>query len=68
MANHQSRLRQTRRRAALSQQALADVTGIHRVTIATYESGHHQPGVSHALALARALDTSVEELFGEEDR
>lgn len=47
-----------------SQQELADRTGLSRAGISAIESGRLAPSVHAALALARALDASVEELFG----
>jgi molybdate-binding protein/transcriptional regulator with XRE-family HTH domain len=61
-----SALVRLRRARGLSQRALADSAGITRQAVGAIESGRMQPGVGIALALARALDTSVEELFGGE--
>jgi transcriptional regulator with XRE-family HTH domain len=36
------------------------------VTISRYESGQSEPSVSHSLAIARALGTTVEEAFGDD--
>ena len=47
----------------LSQRALADAAGITRQAVSAIERGRVQPSVGIALALARALGTSVEELF-----
>lgn len=54
------------RREALgwSQQALAQRAGITRQQLGAMEGGRHVPSVTAALAVARALDVSVEELFG----
>lgn len=53
------------RREALgwSQQALAERAGITRQQLGAMEGGRHVPSVTAALAVARALDLSVEELF-----
>jgi DNA-binding XRE family transcriptional regulator len=55
-----------RRRAALglSQADVAAVSGLSRQLIGTVETGRHVPNVGAALALARALETTVEDLFG----
>jgi transcriptional regulator with XRE-family HTH domain len=67
MSTHQrERLREARMRAGLSQRALSERTGIHHVLIANYERDQNRPGLDHALALARVLDTSVEWLFGDD--
>jgi transcriptional regulator with XRE-family HTH domain len=48
------------------QQKLADGVGQSYVTISHYESGQSEPSVSHSLAIARALGTTVEEAFGDD--
>jgi DNA-binding XRE family transcriptional regulator len=53
-----------RKRAGLSQQALADRIGVAKSTIARIELGQHQPSVTVALATAKALKTTTEKLFG----
>ena len=59
-----SKIKQLREAAGLTQQQLADLTGIHRVAIARYESKDH-PGmtVSSACRLAGALKCSLDELL-----
>lgn len=47
-----------------SQAELARRAGIPRTTVSAIERGHLTPSVAAALALARALKCSVEELFG----
>lgn len=47
-----------------SQQELADRTGLSRAGISAIESGRLAPSVHAALALAHALHSTVEELFG----
>lgn len=59
-----STLGRLRRARGLTQRALAEAAGITRQAVGAIESGRMQPGVGIALALSRALDTSVEELFG----
>jgi transcriptional regulator with XRE-family HTH domain len=53
-----------RKRAGLSQQALAERTGLAKSTVARIELGQHRPSVTVALALARELGEPVEALFG----
>ncbi len=48
----------------LSQRALARSAEITRQAVGAIENGNMQPSVGIALALARALGTTVEELFG----
>jgi transcriptional regulator with XRE-family HTH domain len=58
------RVAAARKRAGLSQQALADRTGLAKSTIARIELGQHQPSITVALAISRELDTTAEALFG----
>lgn len=51
--------------SGLSQADLAKRTGIPRTSISAIESERLTPSVTTALALASALDCTVEELFGE---
>jgi transcriptional regulator with XRE-family HTH domain/molybdate-binding protein len=53
-----------RERAGLSQLELARAAGMSRAAVGAVETGRHVPGVRAALALARVLGTTVEELFG----
>ena len=53
-----------RRLRELSQGDLARAAGVSRQAIGAIEAGRSVPGVSLAIAIARALDTSVEDLFG----
>ncbi len=63
-ASVQNRLRRARReRADLTQQQLAERVGVSRQTIVSIERGRYNPTVGLALALARALGLSVEDLF-----
>ena len=60
-------LRGFRFRAGLTQQELADSVGASRTTISSLERNKSIPSVALALALARRLDASVEELFDPSD-
>lgn len=60
-----ARLRTARLDRRLSQQELADVAGVTRQAVAGVEAGRWDPSLRVALALARALERSVEDLFGE---
>jgi molybdate-binding protein/DNA-binding XRE family transcriptional regulator len=59
------RLRLTRLARGHSQGDLARAAGITRQAISGIESGRWSPSLDVALSLARALDCSVEDLFGE---
>lgn len=50
----------------ISQQKLADEVRQSYVTISRYETGESEPSVSHALAIARVLGTTVEDAFGDD--
>jgi putative molybdopterin biosynthesis protein len=58
------RFRLARLGRGLSQAALADQAGVTRQTISGIESGRWSPSLDVALAIAGALGSSVEELFG----
>ncbi len=50
-------------RGEMSQAELADRVAVSRQTIIAIERGHYNPSVKLALLLARALGTTVEQLF-----
>ena len=58
------RLRLARQARGLSQQQLAGMAGVTRQAVSAVESGHSDPSLRVALAVARALGMTVEELFG----
>jgi putative transcriptional regulator len=58
------RVAQARKRAGLSQEALAEQIGVGRQSIARIELGTQLPSVEMALAIAAAVGESVETLFG----
>lgn len=62
------RLRLARLAAGLSQSGLADMCGVSRQAVAGAEAGTWSPSLAVALALARALDTTVEQLFAPDSR
>ncbi len=59
-----SGLERARTARGLTQHTLAQAAGITRQAVSAIEHGKVQPGVGIALALARVLGASVEELFG----
>src|ERR1700740_2897549 len=59
-----TRLRLARQARGFSQQQLASMAGVPRQAVSAVESGHSDPSLRVALALAQALGLSVEELFG----
>jgi len=64
---HGARLRLARQARGLSQQQLAGVAGVTRQAVSAIESGHSDPSLRVALALAGALGMTVEALFGPGD-
>ena len=60
-----SSLRERRLECGLTQTELAARAGVSRQLVAAVEAGHNTPAVDAALGLARALATSVEELFAD---
>ena len=50
----------------LSQQALADLVGVSRQTIAAVEKGDYNPTINLCIKICKALDKSLDELFWEE--
>jgi putative molybdopterin biosynthesis protein len=57
-------LRLARQARGFSQQQLASMAGVSRQAVSAVESGHSDPSLRVALALAQALGLTVEELFG----
>jgi len=60
-----SRLRERRLECGLTQAELAARAGVSRQLVAAVEAGQNAPAVDAALGLARALATTVEDLFAE---
>ena len=58
-----SRLKEMRTAAGLTQAELAERAGVSRKTVNTVENGVFVPSTILALSLARALGTTVEDLF-----
>ena len=58
-----NRLRVERAKRDLTQQDLADLVGVSRKTVNTIETGRFVPSTLLALAMARALHVTVEDLF-----
>lgn len=60
------KLRAARIAKHLSGRGLARLAGLKECSYPSWENGNSIPSVRHALRLARALDTTVEDLFGGE--
>lgn len=63
MPRSSSRLRDARKAAGLSQQALADRVGVAQQHIARWEGGAVEPKVRMAVRLSQALGTTVNALW-----
>lgn len=59
-------IRQARRRRGLTQEKLAEQTGVSRAAIARFEAGEIEPSLKTLLSLADALKMSTDELLGRE--
>lgn len=69
MSTFPERLRLARRRQALTQQQLQELSGVWFNAISRYEKGHVAPSLESAAKLARALGVSLDWLSGlEEDQ
>lgn len=68
MVPYESRLREYRKKAELSQEALARQLQVSRQTIANIERGVSEPRVMLAIGLALVLGAAVTDLFGKESR
>ena len=60
------RLKAARAAKDLSQQQLADLVGVSRQTVNALEKGDYNPTIRLCLAICRALDKTLDELFWEE--
>ena len=49
----------------LSQQDLADLVGVSRQTISSIEKGDYNPTIRLCVAICKALDKTLDELFWE---
>jgi putative transcriptional regulator len=58
-----SRVRELRRAAGLSQESLAQAVGVSRQTINAIETGRYDPSLKLAVHLARYFDSTVEVIF-----
>lgn len=61
------RLKSARTAKGLSQQALADLIGVSRQTVSAVEQGDYNPTIKLCVAICRALDKTLDDLFWEED-
>ena len=57
------RLKAARAAKDLSQQQLADLVGVSRQTVNAIEKGDYNPTIRLCLAICRALDKTLDDLF-----
>jgi len=62
-----TRIKEYRARLNLTQERLAEMVGVRRETIIFLEQGRYNPSLRLAHNVARALQTTIEELFIFED-
>ena len=60
------RLKSARAAKDLSQQQLAELVKVSRQTISAIEKGDYNPTINLCLAICKALDKTLDELFWEE--
>ena len=60
------RLKSARAAKDLSQQQLAELVKVSRQTISAIEKGDYNPTINLCIAICKALDKTVDELFWEE--
>ena len=61
------RLKSARAAKDLSQQQLADLVSVSRQTINAIEKGDYNPTIHLCIAICRALDKTLDQLFWEEE-
>lgn len=61
------RLKSARAALDMSQQQLADAVGVSRQTINAIEKGDYNPTIKLCVAICRALDKTLDELFWEDE-
>lgn len=59
------RLKAARAEKDLSQQALAELVGVSRQTINAIEKGDYNPTIRLCIAICKALDKTLDDLFWE---
>ena len=60
------KLKSARAAMDLSQQALADMVGVSRQTINAIEKGDYNPTINLCIAICRAVNKTLDEIFWEE--
>ncbi len=63
MAEFICNLKKYRQLKELTQEQLAEIVGVRRETIMRLESGKYNPSLKLAVAISRAVNTPIEEIF-----
>ena len=58
-------LEKARIETGYTQQEVANIVGIQKQQYQRYEYGENEPGATTAIAIAKALNSTVEDLWGE---
>lgn len=61
-----NQLRRLRERRGISRRVLSELCGLSKNMVAVYEAGETEPSLSALMAIADALDVSVDRLLGRE--
>ena len=61
-----NRMKQARLAKSISQTELAKLIGVSRQTINMIENGDYNPTIALCIKICRALDTTLDDLFWEE--
>ena len=61
------KLKAARAAKDLSQEALAQLVGVSRQTVNAIEKGDYNPTIRLCIAICKALDKTLDELFWEEE-
>ncbi len=59
-----TKIREVRKARGMSQDELAELASLNRVTVTKYESGRVEPGAQALARIADALEVSADELLG----
>ena len=62
-----TRIREYRAKHNLTQEKLAEMVGVRRETIIFLEQGKYNPSLKLAYNVARALETTIDEIFTFDD-
>jgi putative transcriptional regulator len=67
LKNRNKRMKVARVERDLSQEQLAEIVGVTRQTIGMIEAGNYNPSLNLCIAICKALNKTLNDLFWEED-